>query len=214
MTLTRRTFTGLLVAGAALGLIGVPGLASAQEKVDVEALMQPNPLGEKSLGDPNAPVTVIEYASMTCSHCQHFQETTFQPFKEKYVDTGKVYYILREFPLDPLAAAAIMLARCAPNDGYFPMVDLLFSKQREWAFVDDPVTALLNLAKQTGFTEDTFKACLTNQELLDGVNAVRDRAAEKFGVNATPTFFINGEKHPGALSLEELDGIIEPMLNG
>lgn len=214
MTLTRREFSGLLAASAALGLVGVPGLAAAQEKVDVEALMQPNPLGEKALGDPNAPVTVIEYASMTCSHCQHFQETTFYPFKEKYVDTGKVYYILREFPLDPLAAAAVMLARCAPNDSYFPMVDLLFAKQREWAFVDDPVTALLNISKQSGFTEDTFRACLTNQELLDGVNAVRDRAAEKFGVNATPTFFINGEKHPGALTLEQMDAIIQPMLSG
>lgn len=214
MTLTRREFSGLLAASAALGLVVIPGLAAAQEKVDVEALMQPNPLGEKALGDPNAPVTVIEYASMTCSHCQHFQEITFHPFKEKYVDTGKVYYILREFPLDPLAAAAVMLARCAPNDSYFPMVDLLFAKQREWAFVDDPVTALLNISKQSGFTEDTFRACLTNQELLDGVNAVRDRAAEKFGVNATPTFFINGEKHPGALTLEQMDAIIQPMLNG
>lgn len=212
MNFNRREFVGLLGAGAALSLVGLPRLAFAQDKVDVAALMEASPLGEKALGDPNAPVTIVEYASMTCSHCQNFHETTFDAFKAKYVDTGKVYFIFREFPLDPLAAAAIMLARCAPNDRYFEMVDLLFNKQREWAFVDDPVTALLNLSKQTGFTEDSFRACLTNQELLDGVNVVRDRAAEKFGVNATPTFFINGEKHAGALTIEQLDEILTPLL--
>jgi protein-disulfide isomerase len=210
----RREFVGFLGAGAALSLVGLPGFALAQERVDVAALMEPSPLGEKTLGDPNAPVTVIEYASMTCSHCQNFHETTFDAFKAKYIDTGKVFFVFREFPLDPLAAGAIMLARCAPNDRYFEMVDLLFNKQREWAFVDDPVSALLDLSKQTGFTEDTFRACLTNQELLDGVNVVRDRAAEKFGVNATPTFFINGEKHAGALTLEQMDQILQPLLAG
>jgi protein-disulfide isomerase len=212
LNLTRREFAAFAGAGSLLGLAGFPRLALAQQSVNVTELMEPGPLGDKAIGDPNAKVTVIEYASMTCSHCQHFATTTYEPFKEKYVDTGKVYFIMREFPLDPLATAAIMLARCAPNDSYFEVVHLLFERQPQWAFVEDPVSALLGFAKQAGFTEETFNACLTNQQILDGVTSVRDRAADKFGVNATPTFFINGVAHPGALSLEQLDGIIQPLL--
>jgi protein-disulfide isomerase len=175
-------------------------------------LMQAGPLGEKALGRADAPVTIIEYASMTCSHCAHFANTTYPAMKTKYVDTGKVRYIFREFPLDSLAAGAVMLARCAPNDGYFPLVELLFERQREWAFVEKPLDALFALVRQAGFTQESFRACLGNQQILDGVSAVRDRGAE-FGVESTPTFFINGEKHAGALTIEELDKLIEPLLN-
>lgn len=212
LSLTRRHFAALAGAGALAGIVGLPHLAFAQQTVDIGELMVAGPLGEKSLGNPEAKVTVVEYASMTCSHCQHFHTTTFAPFKEKYIDSGKVHFILREFPLDPLAAAAVMLARCAPNDAYFEVVSLMFEKQPEWAFTEDPVTALLNLAKQVGFTDETFNACLTNQEILDGVNWVRNRAAEKFGVDATPTFFVNGQKHPGALTIEQFDEILTPLL--
>ena len=171
-------------------------------------LMQPGPLGDKSLGDPKAPNVVIEYASMTCTHCQRFNAEVFKPFKAKYIDTGKVYYIFRDFPLDPLATSAIMLAHCAPPDRFFALVDLLFQKQKDWAFVDDPKTALFSLVKQAGFTQDSFDACLTNQKMLDGVNSVRDRAASKLGVNATPTFFINGKKKEGEQTLEDLDKLL------
>lgn len=182
------------------------------ETASVEELMVAGPLGDKALGDPNAPVTVIEYASMTCSHCAHFHETTFTPFKEKYVDTGKVRFIFREFPFDPVATAAFMLARCAPADSYFAMVDLLFRQQRNWAFGERPKDDLFNMVKQAGFTQQSFDACLTNQQILDGVNWVKNRAAEQFNVSATPTFFVNGKKLSGALSLEELDQEIEPLL--
>lgn len=181
--------------------------ASATTQAD-SPLMQAGPLGEMAMGDPNAPNVVIEYASMTCSHCQNFHETTFTPFKEKYIDTGKVYFILREFPLDPLATSAIMLARCAPEERFFPIVDLLFEEQRNWAFVPDPVSALRNLVKQAGISEDDFRACLTNQEILDGVNWVKNRAAGDFDVGSTPTFFVNGEMVTGALPLEEFDKIL------
>jgi protein-disulfide isomerase len=171
-------------------------------------MMAPGPLGEKALGDPKAPNTVIEYASMTCSHCQRFHAEVYKDFKAKYIDTGKVYFIFREFPLDPLATSAIMLARCGPDDNFFPLVDLLFDHQKEWAFVDDPATALLNLVKQAGFTQDSFKACLTNQKILDGVNAVKDRGAAKFGVDSTPTFFFNGVKKSGEQTLEDIRKIL------
>jgi protein-disulfide isomerase len=171
-------------------------------------LMQPGPLGDMTLGDPKAPNVVIEYASLTCTHCQRFNAEVFKPFKAKYIDTGKVYYIFRDFPLDPLATSAVMLAHCAPPDRFFAIVDLLFQKQKDWAFVDDPKTALFNLMKQVGFTQESFDACLTNQKILDRVNAVKDRAATKFGVDATPTFFFNGKKKPGEQTMDEIDKIL------
>jgi len=181
-----------------------PAPASAQSS----DLMQPGPLGDMSLGDPKAPNVVIEYASMTCPHCQRFNAEVFKPFKTKYIDTGKVYYIFRDFSLDPLATSAAMLAHCAPPDRFFAIVDLLFQKQKDWAFVDDPKTALFNLMKQVGFTQESFDACLTNQKVLDGVNAEKDRAASKLGVEATPTFFINGKKKEGEQTLEDFDKLL------
>lgn len=182
--------------------------ATAPKPAATDEIMVPGPLGEEALGDPKAPTTVIEYASMTCTHCQRFHSEVYPAFKKKYIDTGKVYFIFREFPLDPLAASGFMLARCAPPERYFPIIDLLFDRQRDWAFVDDPAAALLNVVKQAGFTQESFKACLTNQKILDGVNWVKDRGAEKFGVDATPTFFFNGVKKSGELSLEEIDKLV------
>jgi protein-disulfide isomerase len=176
--------------------------AAAQNSSD---LMVAGPLGDMTLGDPKAPNVVIEYASMTCSHCQRFHQDVYRPFKAKYIDTGKVYFIFRDYPLDQLAAAAIVVAHCAPKERFFPIVDLLFDNQDKWAFVQEPVPALLSLVKQAGFTEDSFKACLTNQKIIDGVNWVRDRAEKQFGVNSTPTFFINGVKTPGEQTLADLD---------
>ena len=170
-------------------------------------LMTAGRLGEKALGNPDAPNIVIEYASLTCSHCQRFHEETFPAFKAKYIDTGKAYFVLREYPLDPLATAAVMLARCAPGDQFFPIVDLLFEQQRNWAFVGDPQTALFNLVRQAGFTRESFEACLKNQSILDGVNEVKNRGTQ-LGVDATPTFFFNGAKKAGEQSIEDIDGLL------
>lgn len=171
-------------------------------------LMVAGPLGERGLGDPNAPNVVIEYASLTCSHCRAFHEEVYEDFIEKYVDTGEVYFIMREFPLDPLASAAVMLARCVPEKRYFPVVDLLFAQQPRWAFVEQPVVALRSLVGQAGISSEDFQACLTNQEVLDGVTWVKDRGATEFGVNSTPTFFVNGEKRPGVQRLEDFDAML------
>jgi protein-disulfide isomerase len=182
-------------------------------------LMQPGPLGDEVLGDEKAPVTIIEYASMTCPHCAHFALTTFPQLKEKYIDTGKVKYILREFPFDPIAAGAFMLARCAAGDKenaggkdkYYAMIDLLFRTQATWA-VDHPLQPMLATVKQAGFTEDTFKACLANQKVLDGIEWVRNRAADKFKVGSTPTFFINGQMQVGAMTFEDMQKLIDPLI--
>jgi protein-disulfide isomerase len=179
--------------------------ANAAPAVAGSALMQPGPLGEMALGDPKAPNVVIEYASMTCPHCARFHNEVYRPFKTKYVDTGKVYFIFRDYPLDPLAKAAIVLAHCAPQERFFPLVDLMFDHQDQWAFVNDPATALFNLVKQAGFTQESFNACLTNQKLADGVQAVHDRAEKEFGVASTPTFFVNGKMLTGEQTLDALD---------
>ena len=151
------------------------------------------------------PITVVEYASMTCGHCANFHTKVFPTLKEKYVDTGKVRFIMREFPLDNLAAAASMLARCAGEGKSFPLISALFAKQDDWAFVKgDPRPELLKFAKQAGFTQESFEKCLTDQKLLEDISAVRSRAADTFGVSSTPTFFVNGKKLNG-VALEDFE---------
>jgi protein-disulfide isomerase len=182
--------------------------------VPVDQLMAENALPDVPLGKDDAPITIVEYASMTCSHCAAFYATTFPDLKSKYIDTGKVRFILREFPLDPLATAGFMLARCAGPDKRNAMVDLLFAQQKNWAFTEKPIEALANLVKQTGMTQEAFEACLKDQALYEKVNEVRNRAAEKFGINATPTFFINGRKQTGEITPEKLDELLQPILKG
>ncbi len=211
VTQTRRKFlkTTALATAVFLSATHIPALA---QSVDQDELMKPGPLGDKVIGDDSAPVTIVEYASMTCGHCANFHKSTWPDLKKDYIETGKVKFVFREFPLDPVAAAAFMLARCAPADKYFEVVDIMFEEQRSWAFSDNPYQSLLDFSKQIGFTQESFEECLTNQGLLDAVNAVRERGANEFGVNSTPTFFINGEKVSGALSIDEMGKHIEKNL--
>jgi protein-disulfide isomerase len=199
----------VLVGGGVLTTL--LGSRASGEGIPTADLMQPGPLGEQTMGPENAPVTVIEYASMTCPHCADFHTKTFPELKQRYIDTGKVRFIFREFPLDQLAAAGSMLARCAGEGKYFPMVETLFSQQRTWA-VPKPLPPLLTIAKQAGFTQESFEQCLANQKLLADIEQVRERASSKFGVNSTPTLFINGKKLPGALTIDTLDKEIQPYL--
>jgi protein-disulfide isomerase len=224
-TLTRRH--ALLGAAAVIALIAAGGAGyhlwspidtaaaqpAASGEVAMADLLVPSPLGDEIQGQADAPVTIVEYASMTCPHCSHFHETTYPELKKKYIDTGKVRFIFREFPLDQLAAGAAMLARCAGKDKYFPLIDALFSQQKEWV-VQKPLQPMLAIAKQAGFTEQSFNECLANQQILDGIKETQTRAAQKFNVNSTPTFFINGKIFRGALTPEELDKQVAPYLKG
>jgi protein-disulfide isomerase len=211
---SRRDLLKIGVAGSALAatqLIGLMPAFGQNARVDVEQLMAEGTLPDVVEGQANAPVTIVEYASMTCSHCAAFANNVYPILKSKYIDTGKVKYILREFPLDPLATAGFMLARCA-GDKREPMIALLFAQQKNWAFIDKPLDGLSNSVKQTGMSQETFEKCLKDQSLYDKVNMVRDRAAEKFNVNATPTFFINGKRVSGEMTAEQLDKELTPLL--
>ena len=215
--ITRRNL--LLTASVAALVVAVGGIealldappASAQSAIAAE-LAVPPPLGDRVLGKDDAPVTVIEYASMTCPHCAHFAETTYPELKKRYIDTGKVKYIFREFPLDPLAAGASMLARCADKDKFYPMIETLFQQQTKWA-VEKPIPQLMAIAKQAGISEQTFNACLSDQKMLEAMQAEQKRATDKFGVNSTPTLFINGKKQVGGVSIEDLAKVIDPLLS-
>lgn len=187
-------------------------LPSPSGDVDMDEVLKPGPMEDMSLGDPDAPVKIVEYMSMTCPHCADFHNDTFKRIVADYVDTGKVQFIVREFPFDPRATAAAMLARCAPDDKFFPMVDVLMQQQANWARAQDAASALFDISKLAGFTQESFEACLTNQKLVDDVNAVRKKAAEEFGVNSTPTFLINGKRYPGNMSVETMSALIDSLL--
>ncbi len=180
--------------------------------VDMAKVLEPGPLPEMAVGEANAPVTIVEYMSMTCPHCARFHNETFDAIKAKYVDSGKVRFIVREFPFDPRAAAAFMLARCAPPEQYFPMVSMLFKQQEQWAAAENGREALLQMSKLAGFTQQSFEACLTNQKLLDDVNAVRERGAKEFGIAATPTFIVNGQRYSGEMSVDVMSALIDSKL--
>jgi protein-disulfide isomerase len=215
--ITRREFvisSSTLVALGALGALGtIDALRSraAAQALSVLELEAQGPLPDIPLGSENAPVTMIEYASMTCPHCAAFENQVFPKLKEKYIDTGKVRYIMREYPLDRLAAAAFMLARCAGPDKYNPLIETLFQQQQKWA-VRDPIPPLLAIAKQAGFTQQSFNECINDTALLNKIQQARDRATTKFKVDATPTFFINGQRYSGEMSIEEIDKIVQPLL--
>jgi protein-disulfide isomerase len=204
---TRRQILG---GAAALALAGHTPAAQAQ---DAPKLADASPLGDVWIGAAEAKVTVIEYASLTCSHCATFHKDTWPQLKAKYIDTGKVRFTLREFPLDPLATAGFMLSRCNGNAKYEAMTDMLFAQQRNWAFTEKPLDALISLVRQAGFTQESFEACLKRQDIYDAVTQVKNRG-EKLGVNSTPTFFINGQLRTGALSMAEFEKIIDPLLGG
>ena len=212
--ITRRK---LLVGASAIAIVvaitGIETLqpAAAQSVTAVELLVPP-PLGDRTLGKDDAPVTIVEYASMTCPHCAHFHETTYPELKKRYIDTGKVRFIFREFPLDPLAAGASMLARCADKEKFYPLIETLFQQQTKWA-VEKPIPHLMAIAKQAGMSEQKFNACLSDQKMLDAMQVEQKRATEKFGVNSTPTLFVNGKKVVGGVSIDDLAKLIDPLVS-
>jgi protein-disulfide isomerase len=176
---------------------------------DLAELMTPGGLPDMSLGSQDAPNVIVEYASMTCPHCAQFDKVVFPELKTKYIDTGKARLIFREFPLDGLAARASMLARCAGPDRYFPMIDVMFQSQPTWV-IEGPeaLDRLLQLARQAGFSKEKFDACLADKELFKKIVDERQRAADKFQVDSTPTFFVNGKRMSGEHQLKDFEAML------
>jgi protein-disulfide isomerase len=216
LIITRRAFTAALSLTGLAALIGFSPLrliteAMAQSAADVA---KPVSLPDMALGPANASVTITEYASMTCPHCAAFDETVFPKIKSEYIDTGKIRYVFREFPLDIKAAAGSMLARCIAKDDaqkYFAVVDLLFKQQNDWV-MKNTTDSLILIGKQAGLSEQQVKDCLKDQALLDKISADQKYASEVLKVNSTPTFFINGEMIKGETSFEEFDKKIKALL--
>ena len=175
---------------------------------DLAALMAPGQLPDMTLGNADAPNIIVEYASMTCPHCALFEKTTFPDLKSKYIDTGKVHFIFREFPLDGLAAQASMLARCAGPDRYFAMIDGLFQTQENWVVQgQEGMDHLLQFARQAGFTKESFDKCMDDKEMFQKIVESRTLAHEKFGVDSTPSFFVNGKRLGAEHELKDFEAI-------
>ena len=207
------------IGGAAAWQWAAPALRPGAQRqlpaqVSVDELMQPGPLPDLTFGSPNAPITLVEYASLTCPHCAAFHNNVLPQLRQKYIATGKVRLVLREFPLDNLAAAAAMLGRCAGEGKAFALFAVLYARQNEWAFVAKPVPELFRFAKFADFTKTSFDDCLRDQKLLDDVAAVRSRASKEFGVTVTPTFFVNGQRLERGATFEDFEKAFAPLLKG
>jgi protein-disulfide isomerase len=216
LIITRRAFTIALSLTGLAALAGFSPLrliaeAMAQSASDVA---KPVSLPDMALGPANATVTITEYASMTCPHCAAFNENVFPKIKSEYIDSGKVRYVFREFPLDIKAAAGSMLARCIAKDDagkYFAVVDMLFRQQNDWVTKNTTET-LTRIGKQAGLSQQGVEDCLKDQALLDKIAADQKYASDVLKVDSTPTFFINGEKIKGETSFEEFDKRIKALL--
>jgi len=216
LIITRRAFTTVLSLTGLAAFAGWSPLrlitgAMAQSAADVA---KPMSLPDMALGPADAPVTITEYASMTCPHCAAFNATVFPKIKAEYIDTGKIRYVFREFPLDIKAAAGAMLARCIAKDDagkYFTVVDLLFRQQNDWV-VKNTTDTLTRIGKQAGLSAQAVDACLKDQALLDKITADQKYASEVLKVDSTPTFFVNGEKIKGETSFDEFDKKIKSFL--
>ena len=216
MIITRRAFT------AALSLTGLTLLAGFSPlRLITEAMAQgaadvakPVSLPDMALGPANAPITITEFASMTCPHCAAFNADVFPKIKAAYIDTGKIRYVFREFPLDIKAAAGSMLSRCIAKDDsgkYFAVTDMLFKQQSDWVMKNTTET-LTRIGKQAGLSQQAVDDCLKDQTLLDKIVADQKFANDVLKVNSTPTFFLNGEMIKGETSFEEFDKRIKALL--
>ena len=196
-------FGSVAMAGLALGA------PLALAAVDMAVLNAPPAEGDMSMGPDTAKVTVIEYASASCPHCAAFYKDVFPALKTEYIDSGKIHFIFREFPHNDAALAAFMVARCAPKEKYFPLVDVFFTTQNEW--LQNPLEGLNKIAQQAGFTKESFDACLKNEAVAKAILDVR-KTADGLGVTGIPTFFINGEMLDGEKTIEIMRAKIDPLL--
>ena len=202
MTLDRRHFLASLGAGSVL----LPGLARAADEPAGP------PTGDIAMGAEDAPLTVIEYASLTCPHCASFHVNTWPKVKENYVDTGKVRFIMREVYFDQYGLWAAMTARCGGEKGYYAMVDTFLKTQREWTSAQDIGAAIQQIGRRAGLSNDQLSACLSDRDYAKKLIEVYQENAEADGVRSTPSFIIDGELHSGAMGYDEFAALLDKAL--
>jgi protein-disulfide isomerase len=208
----RNAFASILALTALIILGGFPRAAMADSAITA-LLAKPAALPDMAIGPAKAPVTIYEFASMSCPHCAAFEQNVFPMIRSKYVDTGKVRYVFREFPLDVKAAAASMLARCVANgdpEKFFGTIDTMFKQQDP--LMTRTLETLQAIGRQSGMDEKATEVCIKDQSLLEKLSADQKFANEQLKVDATPTFFINGTKTKGAISFEEFEAKLKPFL--
>jgi protein-disulfide isomerase len=166
---------------------------------------------DRVLGKPDAPITIIEYGSLSCPHCAHFATTVLPQLQKQWIDTGKAKLVFRDFPLDQMALRAEMVARCAPADRYYGLIDLMFANQEKWVLAKDWRAALGRLARIAGIGKKEYDACLANKEVEDAVAQSRLTASQQLGVDATPTFFINGKKFEGEPTVAGFNQVLSTL---
>jgi protein-disulfide isomerase len=210
----RRLAFAALFSAAALSAHGALAAGAAPEPdraLDMATVLKPGPLPELTMGDASG-VKVVEYGSLTCPHCATFSREVFPELKKDYIDTGKVHFIFREFSRNPLDVAAFVLARCIGDDKGFAAIELLFSQQDKWAFVDKPLEPLIAAMRTTGLTHDQAMTCLKDQSKADAMVAIGKRATEEIKMTGTPTFVIDGKVYGGELSIDQLKAILDPIV--
>ncbi len=182
-------------------------------KPTIADIMSPSPLPEASFGKPNAPVTIVQYASMTCPHCRKFHMEVFPEFKRTYIDTGKVRYILREFPIGKTSGMATIALRCAPADKYLTLYGKFMEQQPTWVSQEVRLDPIFAVAQQVGMKRSEFDACVQNQGMIENLMWVKERG-RKLGVIGTPNFFLGDKLIKSELTMTELKALIEPQLSG
>ena len=199
----RRTF---LAASAAFTIL--PSYAAKAQEFDIEAITAP-----RRIGAPDAPIKVVEFFSMTCSHCGSFHRNTYPQIKSDLIDTGQVEFEMHPFPLDGLALRAHVMCRLLPNKGYFAMTELLLKEQKTWVRAEDPLKALMNYARQAGISEEKFNAVMRSRPVLEAVVAMRQQAMDDWKISSTPSFVVNNDKMiSGSRSYD--DFVTELNING
>lgn len=187
-------------------LLLIPNLTKSQVVDTIEALE------EKSLGNKDAKIKMIEFASLTCGHCARFHNKVMSVIKEKYIKSGNILYVYNDFPLDKFALKASVIARCSGNRNYFNFLDVFYEKQKDWTRTKDPFKSLLKIAKFGGLKDDDIKVCVGNKSIEDGILKNRLKYSKEYEIKATPTIYFNDKKYDGVLTLEAIEKKIESLL--